>query len=253
MMQVEKRLYNKLLIIIFFISLPVCLFAQAGVLRDCNIVYYPTSALSYNIDNGWYAQAGVGAQILFSKNSSSLDFGKRITPSFNISVGKWLSPLYGLRIQINGVCMNGYSSGEGLFINDPLDKYPYFGNYDPVIDYVSVNSDGSYRNYLRYMNIHPDFQLSLANIFFTTDVDRNWDVITSVGLGYMRVFKHKGIPCSNVMTGNWGLILKKRVCETFDVNVEVSQMLMPDSFDGRITNKNYESALSLTLGTSYKF
>ncbi|MEG0560445.1 MAG: OmpA family protein [Muribaculaceae bacterium] len=48
--------------------------------------------------DNWFISAEAGAGVFFSHGDKDLKFGKRITPSFNLSVGKWFSPIIGLRL-----------------------------------------------------------------------------------------------------------------------------------------------------------
>ena len=58
------------------------------------------SLLPASAQNGWFVDVGGGVQTIFSSDASKLDFGKRLTPSYTIGVGKWITPAYALRLQI---------------------------------------------------------------------------------------------------------------------------------------------------------
>ena len=202
---------------------------------------------------GWYLEAGGGAQILFSKDAQRLELSKRLTPSLSLALGKWFSPFWGLRLQVQGYSFNGFSTPTGIYTADATADYRVYGNNDPVRDEVSVNADGTYRHYLRYVNAHADFQVSLANLLFGPCRNRRLDVIPAVGIGYMRMFAYRGTPSSNVMTGNFALMTKYTLSRRIDLNLEISTAVMPDQFDGRIAGRDYENSLSATLGVTYRF
>ena len=46
------------------------------------------SVLPASAQNGWFVEAGGGVQTIFSSDASKLDFGKRLTPSYTMGVGK---------------------------------------------------------------------------------------------------------------------------------------------------------------------
>lgn len=50
------------------------------------------SLLPASAQNGWFVDVGGGVQTIFSSDASKLDFGKRLTPSYTIGVGKWITP-----------------------------------------------------------------------------------------------------------------------------------------------------------------
>ena len=124
------------------------------------------SLLPASAQNGWFVDVGGGVQTIFSSDASKLDFGKRLTPSYTIGVGKWITPAYALRLQIGGYSLNGMSTSEGLYLRDPQTNGSVYGPNDPVIDNVTVRPDGTYRHYLRYVNAHADFMVSLSRLLF---------------------------------------------------------------------------------------
>lgn len=206
-----------------------------------------------DIRSNWYIEIGAGAQLLFSADASKLDFGKRITPSLSLTGGKWFSPYWGTRFQIQGYGFNGNSTTDGIYLNDPLNGGLIYGPNDPVRNESVIRPDGSYRHYLRYMNMHLDFQVSLANLVGGYKPERKWDIILAVGLGYAHAFSYKGAPKVNAVSTNFSLMGKYKLPKGFDLNLEVQSSLFPDQFDGRITGGMYESNCAVTLGVTYNF
>jgi outer membrane protein OmpA-like peptidoglycan-associated protein len=199
-----------------------------------------------------YINANAGSQVLFSKDVGKLGFSKRFTPSFSIFAGKWFTPVWGLRLGVQGYALNGFSTVEGLYIADP-ESGTVYGNDDPVRDNVTIRPDGSYRHYIRFVNTHVDFQFSLVNLLRGYKEDSRWDVAPSAGLGYMRVMEYKGIPAANIVSANAGLSGKYRLTDKLDINVELQATIMPDQFDGRIGGNMYEAYSSAGAGITYYF
>lgn len=211
------------------------------------------SSLRNDIDKNWYIEAGAGVQALFSKDASGLCFGKRITPAFSLTGGKWFSPYWGLRLQMQGYGLNGYSTTDGIYLANPLNGGLIYGPNDPVRGEVTIHPNGSYRHYLRYMNLHADFQVSLLNLIHGENNQSKFDIIPAVGLGYMHLFHYKGTPKNNVLTANFSVMGKYKLTKDFDINLEVQSAVMPDQFDGRIAGKLYENNCAVTLGVTYRF
>ena len=201
----------------------------------------------------WYIEAGGGAQLFFSSDASKLDFKDRITPAVSLTVGKWISPYWGLRLQAQGYSFNGNSTTEGLYLGDPLNNGLIYGPNDPVRNECVIRPDGSYRHYLRYINAHFDLQASLFNLIGGYKANRVCDLIPAVGIGYAHTFPYKGTPDVNVISTNFSLMFKCRLPKGFDLNLEAQSSLFPDQFDGRITGKMYENNCALTLGITYNF
>lgn len=239
----KKKLYNTL-----FALFLLCASALAGEKTKND-----GGANKVFTGSNWYIEVGGGAQVLFSKDASFLDFGKRVTPAISITGGKWLSPFYGIRLQVQGYSFNGFSTTEGVYVGDPLQNGLVYGPNDPVRGEVPIRPDGSYRYYLRYVNAHADFQISLANLFGGYKPERKWDIIPAIGLGYLRTFSYKGTANMNSISTNFSLMGKYRLPKGFDINLEAQTALMSDRFDGRIAGKPYENSASLTLGITYNF
>lgn len=239
----KKRLFN-ITIALFALSMPVM------AIENSKETAQPEKS---SLGTDWYIEMGVGAQVFFSKDASILKFGKRITPALSITGGKWFSPFWGARLQAQGYSLNGFSTPQGLYVNDPLDNGLIYGPNDPVRDIVAVRPDGSYRRYLRYMNLHADFQVSLINLIAGYQPERKWDIIPAVGIGYIHSFPHKGTAKVNSISTNFSLMGKYKLPKGFDVNMELQTALMPDRFDGRIVGKSYENNCALTVGVTYHF
>jgi outer membrane protein OmpA-like peptidoglycan-associated protein len=199
-----------------------------------------------------YINVNAGSQILFSKDAEKLDLMERFTPSFSLVAGKWFSPVWGLRLGVQGYALNGFSTVDGLYVADP-ESGNIYGNDDPVRNNVTIRPDGSYRHYIRFINSHVDFQFSLVNLLTENMKESRWDVAPSVGLGYMRVVEYKGIPAAGIISANVGLSGTYRLSNKLDINAEVQATMMPDQFDGRIAGKLYENYCSAGLGIKYYF
>lgn len=209
------------------------------------------SVLPASAQNGWFVEAGGGVQTIFSSDAGKLDFGKRLTPSYTIGVGKWITTAYALRLQVGGYALNGMSTSEGLYLRDPQTDGSVYGPHDPVIDNVTVRPDGTYRHYLRYVNAHADFMVSLSRLLFHNQ--SKFDVLPVVGFGYAHAFAYRGTASTNSLTANFSVAAKYSVMKCMDVNLEIASALMPDHFDGRITGRKYEPTLGATLGLTYRF
>lgn len=122
-----------------------------------------------------YMDAGVGVQALFAPGWQDIAFGKQITPALNLGVGKWITPFWGLHLDVFGYSQNGYRG-------TPLDK-----GVEPFspLNRVDVGYDGSFRYYLRYLGVRADFRLSLLNLI--TGCEREgalYDLVPFAGMGY---------------------------------------------------------------------
>jgi outer membrane protein OmpA-like peptidoglycan-associated protein len=194
--------------------------------------------------NNWYIEAGGGAQILFSSDVSGLLPQQRFTPAVSLSVGKWFSPFVGVRLQASGYSLNGNTN--------PLTDSQFADGYNVVDILDNARPDGSYRHYLRYANFQVDVRTSLFTLFCGVK-PRHWDIIPSLGVGYLRTFAYKGTVGTNNVSAHLALMGKYSINKNWDINLEVIGSAMPNSFDGRTTKTACEGSFGGTLGVTYNF
>ncbi len=205
---------------------------------------FESSIFSENL----YLDIDAGTQILFSKEADKLVLRERFTPLFSFGIGKWFSPYLGVRVQSQGYALNGFSTVNSVY---PADSQS--GTADPVQNYVTIRPDGSYRYFLRYINTKLDFQVSLLNLINGYDELKRTDLISSLGVGFMKVMNYKGVPNTNSISANFELKGKYHLSKKIDINFIVQTSLLPDNFDGRIAGEKYENYSSASLGISYYF
>ena len=91
--------------------------APAVNAQEVQYVEDPAQGYIFNrMQDNWFIQAEGGVGVMMSYKDAEADFGKRIAPKANLFIGKWFSPLLGLRIgghfeQMKGIA--GQSSAIG--------------------------------------------------------------------------------------------------------------------------------------------
>ena len=161
-------------------------------------------------------------------------FGKRISPTLNVSVGKWFTPGLGLRLQYSGLQARGFT-------------------YDAGADYVKGTQmkDGYYKQRFDYMNLHADVMFNLNALFGGYNQHRVYEIIPYVGAGFTHNYSK---PHREALSVNAGIINKFRISNAFDINLELSAMGVEDKFDGEVGGDHgYDGVLSATVGLTYRF
>ncbi len=183
--------------------------------------------------DNWFISIGAGGEVYFGQNDSHGKFGKRIAPAFDFSVGKWFVPTLGLRAQVSGFKLRGYT-------------------YDPNNMYVSggPDKDGLFKQSWKQFNVHGDVLLNLSNWIGGYRYDRFYEAIPYLGFGIMHACTSAD---NNVFTANAGLINKMRLSDAFDLNVEIRGSVFEKKFAGEPGGKRANGILTVTAGFSYKF
>lgn len=184
--------------------------------------------------SNWFFSIGGGAEATFGDNDSAGSFGKRISPTLNVSVGKWFTPGLGLRLQYSGLQARGFT-------------------YDAGADYVKGTQlkDGYYKQRFDYMNLHGDVMFNLNALFGGYNQHRVYEIIPYVGAGFTHNYSK---PHREALSVNAGIINKFRISNAFDINLELSAMGVEDKFDGEVGGDHgYDGVLSATVGLTYRF
>ena len=184
--------------------------------------------------SNWFFSIGGGAEATFGDNDSAGSFGKRISPTLNVSVGKWFTPGLGLRLQYSGLQARGFT-------------------YDAGADYVKGTQmkDGYYKQRFNYMKLHTDVMFNLNALFGGYNQHRVYEIIPYVGAGFTHNYSK---PHREALSVNAGIINKFRISNAFDINLELSAMGVEDKFDGEVGGDHgYDGVLSATVGLTYRF
>ena len=225
---------KKRLLLLLIAATPLLSFAQestALIVQEKNTSW--SGYVTNRFWDNWFISIGAGGEVYFGQNDSQGKFGKRIAPAFDFSVGKWIVPTIGLRAQVSGFKLRGYT-------------------YDP--NNMSVSSgpdnDGLFKQSWKQFNVHGDVLLNLSNWLGGYRYDRFYEAIPYLGFGIMHACTSAD---NNVFTANAGLINKMRLSDAFDLNVEIRGSVFEKKFAGEPGGKRANGILTVTAGFSYKF
>lgn len=89
---------------------------------------YKTTWQKNRFRDNWFITIGGGAQTIFGEDDHKQDFTKRITFAPQISIGKYFSPIWGLRVNFTGGSLHGFNDGDsGLYTKWNSGKDNYMG------------------------------------------------------------------------------------------------------------------------------
>lgn len=146
--------------------------ASAQNASEVTYVEDPAQGYIFNkFSDNWFIQAEGGVSVGFSTHDSELDFTDRIAPAASLYVGKWFSPLLGLRGGVD------FLSVKGL-----VDKDAY-GNAG-VRPYEGVVDGKYYNNKQNYVGPTFDVMLNLTNWWCGYRPGRVYNAYVYFGGGY---------------------------------------------------------------------
>lgn len=193
------------------------------------------SVLTNRFGANWFVTGQVGAQVFLGDHGGDGGFGGRISPSVNVGVGKWFTPTLGLRLMYSGINAKGYGKAGESFLGD-------------------FYEDDLYKKKVKYGNIHFDVMFDLCNAIGGYKEDRLYSAIPYVGIGLVTNFQKDVYGARHLHAGiNAGLVNRFRVADGWDVNLEVSSLMMRDEFDQVRAGKKMDAMLGLSVGATYHF
>ncbi len=211
--------------IIFCIS-AFMMFLSANAQQEESVLRHKGFETNRFIDN-WEVSAGVGGQYFHRLTPESLDinpgnFGERVSFAFNASVGKWITPVFGGRVQFQGY------SAKSFDIEEALEN-----NFD-------------------YVYLHTDIMTNLTNWICGYKSDRFYNAVLLTGFGWAISTTDQMEEWNNEFVFSAGLLNKFRLCDAWDLTLELKSNLTKQDFDNTPEEFRYSLLSDATVGAMYR-
>ncbi|MFI3290139.1 MAG: OmpA family protein [Rikenellaceae bacterium] len=200
------------------------------------IDYAPASVFRHN----WFVGVGAGSAIYIGESDRRGPLSGRFTPAIDVSVGKWILPDIGVRIQYSGYQAKGYIRAD----------YTLYGAAANA--YGELVNDYWYKQKWSYAHFRGDVMFNLSNIIKGYKEDRFYSLTTYIGLGVITSQDTN----STEFTGTVGILNTFLISDAFDINLDIRSSLIHDRFDSEVDsyqNKFFEGIATTTIGVTYKF
>lgn len=177
----------------------------------------------YGFWDNWFLQLQGGGSFTFSENQQNTKVTNLITPHVAFSVGKYLSPEAGVRLQVAGWQSKSYLWQDGK-------TYKY--------NYLQTNLDGL---------------LNLTNVFLGYKENRVFNFSGILGVGYIHGYQKSayGIKADDYFVPRGGFQADFRVSPVVSLNLEVVGNLIPDNFNGIAIYKKYDATVNALAGITF--
>lgn len=176
------------------------------------------------IDN-WEVSVGVGGQSFYRLHETpdlDLNEGNKISFGFNVAAGKWFTPIFGARVQYQGISMTN-----------------------------AVLETGAENNW-NYHYIHADALINLTNWICGYKSDRFYNAVLIGGAGYGFSSSENMEGVNNEMIMTAGLQNRFRLCKSWDANLELKANLTKQGFDNANSGFRFGNIYDVTAGVTYK-
>ena len=223
------------------------------VLLDADSLYFDDYAYldDYHFWDNIFVLAQVGTSHSMSENTRFGNFFDNHRPSFNIGVGKWLYPSFGMRVT------------AGL--------HPQVGRAEWEISELWPETFGNYN--FNIFSAYLDGLVNFSNILYKYRESRVFNLVGIIGIGYDHTFGFDKAKCDlmragvnngtvsydvNTDPGNYlafhiGLQGRWKISSAFDITGEVTFNGTDDKYNGHVYDRRYDTYFDFMLGAQYHF
>ncbi len=226
---------TKILLVSLLLSFSYFTYAQdAKPVTESQTAGYKTNFKRNKAGDNWFIHLGAGGQMFFGDHDDEAEMASRITLMPTVSVGKWFSPYWGVRLKGQGGALHGFEN------------------------------DAAFMQHDKYYNVHLDAMWNLANYWGRYSSTKLFNFTPYVGLGFGHRFQNdQTLPAStplpgdyrrysNVVSINSGFGFGFRLSNRVNLDFDLGAAFVPDYFD-RISQKTENEAIvSLTGGLTFK-
>lgn len=228
--------------IVAAIALPTAVAAQESVTEIVEQTVVSNddakgSDLSSNFRSNWFVSLGGGAQLFYGDHDRQAKFGDRLSPAIDVAIGKWISPVVGLRVMYSGFQAKGATQG---------------GPYSTGVEVPGKGGHGYWLTKMKfnYFDIHADVMVDLCNLIGGYSASRPYSLALYAGAGYGRI---TSTPHKDAIMANAGLFNMFHVSKAVDINLDLRVGAFPDNFDGIEGNRAFDGVFTATAGVTYRF
>ncbi|MBE6308690.1 MAG: hypothetical protein E7087_05260 [Bacteroidales bacterium] len=210
-------------------------------------VDYKTQYKSSFFDN-IYVQGSFGGAVLMGEQDSHLSFKDRVKHGFAIAIGKQITPVFGVRLSVDGNRLKGWNAGGGIYPNyleDPRKVY---------LESKGVDTRFGYIQDLKYYSLGADVMVNLINLFSKEKKsDRAVDVELYIGAAALTTIERKGVDGRTLFAARGGLSTTYNVTKRIGINIDLGVTGTSSTFDGQSGMKtDFDGILSGKVGLKWK-
>jgi flagellar motor protein MotB len=230
-----------------------------------------SSWLANRAKDNWFISIEGGLNQLVSEGYKDYPFKENLNWTGGLALGKWFSPVWGLRISGNVGKVKGYKPNPNLLwyvgynnqgANLPATGSVYVSGQEELVRKRYLDKDGN--NPFSYAAVTTDFLVNLKNLFKPYNSKGFFNPVAYAGVGYGVTLGHGFDPFKTTLDAEvtsvknlifkGGLQLNFRLSDPVQLYLAGEGVLAPESFDRYVYGRRtYEGVWSLKLGLTYNF
>lgn len=182
--------------------------------------------------DNWFIGIGGGISNYYGNHTQYVPFGRRISPTFNIHAGKWVTPFVGFRANFAWANMKSADISQ----SNPTFDTPYKNVFKTKANMLSLSGEALF---------------DVTHMIWGYNPSRVYSFIPYVGVGWVRNCDAEGDRTAVIS----GIMNRFKVGSRFDVNVDVKLHAFGEGLDRATYGPGNRTDLTttFTLGTTYYF
>lgn len=177
----------------------------------------------YKFFDNWFVSVNGGATYSMFEGATDNSFTDFLSPTFQVGIGKWLSPSVGVRLQ-------------GDF---GLNK--------------TLNLSRTDVNHFNRLGVFGDAMFNLHNILGDYRENRKFEINWLLGLGYVHGCARADVGTTNNIAARTGLQFNYNFSKALQLNIEPTITALTDGFNANFSGVKYDSYINLAVGLTYRF
>lgn len=194
--------------------------------------------------NNWFVTVDAGANAFWGDCPEG-KFKNRLTPQFNVGVGKWVTPGFGLNLQFTGFRSKGDKGVEGLYTRGSQ-------------TYTDADGNKYWKEKIKWWDFNVNAMFNLTRLIggyegINSSKHLN-QFIASVGIGATH---HYDLPygSANEWSGHVELQYSRffSAKKNISLDVKLRGLLYETKYDGVFNHQLFDENISLNMGVTYYF
>ena len=229
-----------------------------------------TTWLANRVRDNWFISVEGGANLLIAERvknfpfADNLDFPNKL--SFGGALGKWFSPVWGLRISGGTGTVESFNFARtGTFATGGAKSSRYTNDGT-----LFLNNGNNHQ--FTYTNVTLDFMVNLKHLLMAYNPKGFFNPVVYAGVGTVRTWgsatdnivkdiltlwqgvnQAKGIDGIQNIAVKGGLQLNFRIADPIQLYLAAEGLLVPDNFNHLAYGRALEGVASARLGLTYRF
>lgn len=194
--------------------------------------------------HNWFVLADAGVNAYWSDDTSRGSLASRLTPQFNIGVGKWFAPSFGAKVQFTGFRSRADKWNKGFYTHASG-------------EYTDGNGNPYWKERVKWFNVNIDLMFNISRIIKGYEGIGSPEMmnqfIASIGLGATHPYDFPRYP-NNDFAGHVELQYSRFFSpkKDFSLDVRMRAILQSTQFDG-VGDQYFDENFSFNVGFTYYF